>query len=173
MTTDKRRIIIFEGPDSSGKTHIAQALSKQLQIPYFKNDGEHQLALKCETGLVTRYAGPYITSFLRQVPVSVIIDRHYPSEFVYAHVKRRPYDRTVLRQLDAAFASMDAKIILCVKTQYTDYDDANQYVKQSEISAIRDRYVEFLNWTDVSTLLLNTTSENLSEQLSIITDFVR
>ena len=35
-------LIIFDGPDNSGKTTIAQALAKEIEYPYFRHRGTNK-----------------------------------------------------------------------------------------------------------------------------------
>src|SRR3954464_5618431 len=89
--------IIFDSPDGTGKTNIAQALAKELRVPYFRMGSQHDnwRARKFKEAL--EFDQTYISEFLSQTKHSVIIDRAYPSEWVYSRVYGRETNEEVLR----------------------------------------------------------------------------
>ena len=70
----KQQVIIFDGPDGCGKTNIAAALSKVLDIPVFKNQFEwDNFDLGSSNNYfinAIRYQHPYILSFLKFAPTA-------------------------------------------------------------------------------------------------------
>ena len=86
--SSSQQIIIFEGPDGCGKTNISTALSEKIRVPYFKNKDEWKFFVDNPSYFVNAltYGDPYFLSYLEQTGASVIVDRWYPSEWVYSQV---------------------------------------------------------------------------------------
>jgi len=164
-------MIIFEGPDNSGKSTIAKNYSELINIPYYKNPREREYKKSGEISLMSKYCMVWLADFIQQVPVSVILDRHYPSEWVYSQVEKREHNERLLREVDTLFAKRGAKIIICMKDSYEGYTDETTHA--SAIPQLVEMYKSFAEWTYTDTLILNTTNENLHEQLAKIDWFVR
>ena len=83
--------IAFIGPDMTGKSNIAAALSSDLNIPVFKNTSEWKTKLSGEDYFVNllKFGGPFLMDFMKQTDVDVILDRFYPCELVYAEAFNR------------------------------------------------------------------------------------
>ena len=67
-----QQIIIFIGPDKSGKTTIAKALSILLKIPYFKNPNETDV-FKTNYNSALLYEAKLMFAFLKQTNYSSAI----------------------------------------------------------------------------------------------------
>ena len=115
-----QRIVLFVGCDNTGKTTIAKRLSNELKIPYFKNSREKEIwtakTYNTLTGLA--YEQPFILQFLEQTGYSVIIDRGHLCEEAYSEVFERKTDKKLIKTVDTKFASLNARVILCVKPAY-------------------------------------------------------
>lgn len=163
-----QRVIIFEGADMVGKTEIAKALSLSLGIPYFKNENETKKFLDPKDYFVNtlKYADPYFVSFLKQTKTSVIIDRHYPSEWVYSKVFGRPTDMEALQRTDTAFAEAGAIIVFCWREKHLRKDDAFPgVIDTKKLSEIQDNYKQFCNWTKCRVIPLNVDDEDIEREL--------
>jgi thymidylate kinase len=169
---EKSKIILFEGPDQSGKSTIAKALSTLIDIPYYKNSMERNQKRRGQTKLMTEFAVPYLFNFLEQVPSACIMDRNYPSEFCYGQVEERDIDLDQIRLLDDWFTEFfDSCIIVCYKTQYPDFHDETTPVHH--LDALVQKYQEFVRWTHCPrVLLLDTTSGDQEQQLKTILEFL-
>ncbi|MAE81760.1 MAG: hypothetical protein CMB80_03410 [Flammeovirgaceae bacterium] len=170
----KQSIIIFEGPDGCGKTNISMALSKILDIPYFKNRAEWDFFendpayfKNCLT-----YGAPFLLSYLQQSQASVIEDRGHPSEWVYSRVFNRETNEKVLELVDQKYADLGAKIIVPVRSDYTGVVDQFDSVNAEKLDRIHDVYTEFLKWTACETLVINVDDENLDRELNEIMHFL-
>lgn len=167
-------IIIFEGPDSCGKSHMAQALSKATGIPYFKNHDEHRYFLKDPQYFIhaIRYVDTYFTSYLEASNASIILDRSWPSEWVYSKVMNRQTDLEVLKELDRRHSALGTKIIVPWRSDYSKINDEYAAVNDN-IHKIHDLYFKFVEeWTLCQTLLLNVDDENLERELKEIRGFI-
>lgn len=167
-------IIIFEGPDSCGKTHMAKSLSKVTGIPYFKNNDEHRYFIKDPQYFIhaIRYVDTYFTSYLETTGASIILDRSWPSEWIYSKVMNRQTDLAVLKDLDSRHSKLGTKIIIPWRSDYSKIDDDYEAVNNN-IQKIHDLYIKFAKeWTSCKTLLLNVDDENLDRELSEIRGFL-
>jgi thymidylate kinase len=170
MTNQK--IFILDGPDGCGKTNIGKELSRRLSIPYFKNQDEHRYFLKDPDYFrnAIRYVDRYFTSYLEDTGVSVILDRAWPSEFVYSQVLNRTTDFEVLRELDERHRALGTKIVIPVRSSYDnvndDYDEINKNIQK-----IHQFYMEFAAWSKCDVQVLNVDDENLDREIEEILSF--
>ena len=97
--------IAFIGPDMTGKSNIAAALSSDLNIPVFKNTSEWKTKLSGEDYFVNllKFGGPFLMDFMKQTDVDVILDRFYPCELVYAEAFNRETDTSAISWMDSNF----------------------------------------------------------------------
>ena len=171
---NKQEIIIFTGPDGSGKTTIAKKLSPIIKVPYFKNTVEkeyfkHQADINLFVNALN-YEGRFLASFLLQTAYSIILDRSYPCEYAYSRVFNRENNDAAIFMLDDIFNDLGASIIYCFKDEYSNYDD--KLVDLSKIEDIKKYYEEFLSKTVCKYLKLNTADEDLPAQINEIMGFL-
>jgi thymidylate kinase len=168
-----QRTIIFDGPDNCGKTNIGLELSKRTCIPYFKNSDEHKYFLSDPTYFVNaiRHVDTYFTSYLEQSASSVILDRAYPSEWVYSQALGRETDMEVLTSLDQRHAAMGTKIVIPIRSSYRGVSDDYEIVNQN-IQKIHDLYLEFAKWSRCEVLILNVDDEDIEREIREISEFV-
>lgn len=165
------KIVLFEGPDKSGKTSIAKALSRQIKIPYFKNRMERNQKISGQTKIMTEFAVPYLLNYIEQTGTSCIMDRNYPSEWAYGQVEQRDIDLEMIRTLDNWFAAFETYIVICYKSYYEDFHD--ETTPREHLYALVQKYHEFVHWTNCPRiLLLDTVNKDLEYQLEKITDFL-
>jgi thymidylate kinase len=172
MTT----VIILEGPDGCGKTNIANALSKKLSIPVFKSAGEWKHFEELDEGTwflnTTKYSLPYLLEFIQQTNTSVILDRAYPSEYVYGPMCGRETDFNVLKSIDTMCKQMSVKIVLLHRSFYNNVIDQFDIIDESFLNSVHNGYENFKSWTSCDVLSLNVDDENLDRELTEILDFV-
>jgi hypothetical protein len=167
----KQQIIIIEGPDMTGKTDIAYALSQSLKIPYYKDSAERVTYLNKPENFIHQLRHSHVgrVDFLNQTGVSVVLDRSWPSEWVYAPIMGRQTDWDVLTALDEEYARLGAKIILCEKSSYEDVvDDIDPSLTGDKLQQISGRYDLFGQWTQCETFKLNVDDRNLGSQIEKI-----
>lgn len=167
-------IVIFDGPDGCGKTNIATELSKLVCIPYFKNRTEWTAFEKFDDYFVNaiRYADPYFISYLEQSRASVILDRAFPSEWVYSQAFGRATDFKQLIFSDRAYAALGTRIVIPVRSSYDHVRDQFSQIDAEKLREIDKLYRAFAEWTKCKTLFLNVDSENVVEQVGQIAMFM-
>ena len=106
-------IVAFIGPDMTGKSNIAAALSEDADIPVFKNGGEWKTELDSEDYFVNllKFGGPFLMDFMKQTKPNVILDRFYPCELVYSKAFGRETDMKAVSWMDNEFSKMHGKFI--------------------------------------------------------------
>lgn len=173
--------LAFVGPDRTGKSNIAAALSKKLKdkglnVPVFKNSGEWKTDLKSEDyflGLL-QFGGPFLMDFIKQTNVDVIMDRFYPCEYAYAKAFNRQTDEKTVWWLDSEFACAGGKLIFCLKEDYSGCKD-DVYpddLPEEKLVAIDGYYREFRKLTTCESLTLFTDDKNLDAQIDKILEFI-
>lgn len=171
----KQRIIILCGPDRCGKTNIAAALQKELDIKVFKASTEHDAFLNDQDRFLMdlRYADPRICDFLRQTGVSVIFDRGFPCERVYSDFFKRKTDDQMLKKLDEQYAKMDTYIIICTRKSFDGItDDLSDKLDCGALTKISELYMNFASWTKCKCYTLYVDDEDLSREVSEIRNFL-
>jgi thymidylate kinase len=166
-----QRIIAFGGPDMCGKTQIAQALSRRINVPYFKASSEHQSFLKEQNQFLMqlRYADPRMLDFLRQTGHSAIFDRAWPCEWAYSKFFGRETDLNQLRVIDDGFAALRTLVVVCYRSSYRNIaDDLDSRIGPDQLAAIEHLYHDFAVWTSCKTMFLNVDDEDLDREVSDI-----
>lgn len=158
-------IIIFEGADRSGKSTIANALSTQLNIPYFK---VHRDKYWWDPAVNLNYLDEGITQFIEQTQISVIIDRWVPSDYMYSKLFSRDISYHKIWEIDQRFAKMNTLLVICYKDKdkhIVDIEDAD-FVNPSMYDRMLELYKEYTLQSKIKNVLfLNTSDENLQQQL--------
>ena len=164
--------IAFIGPDMTGKSNIAKALSDDLNIPVFKNTGEWKTRLSSEDYFVSllRFGGPFLMDFIKQTDVSVIMDRFYPCELVYSKAFGRSTDMDVIEWMDDQFSKVDGKFIICLKKDYRGLVDDiyPDELPTEKLVSLDKLYRDFYEYTKCDAHILYTDDLNLERQLSYI-----
>ncbi len=168
--------LAFIGPDMTGKSNIAAELSRILGVPVFKNSGEWKTELNSENYFLNllRYGGPFLMDFIKQTNTSVILDRFYPCELVYAEAFKRATDKETIHWMDKQFSEVGGKFIICLREDYTGLiDDVYPDDLPAEtLQRLDYLYRSFSDSTSCDCLILHTDDENLEEQISKILRFL-
>lgn len=141
-----QKVILFDSPDGTGKTNIAQALSFDMKLPYFRMDSQHDNWRKGKFKEALEFDQTYLSEFLWQTQYSVIIDRAYPSEWVYSRAFGRETNAEVLRMVDEKFAKMGTHIIMPLRHDYSK-NRKDEVIPNEMLPKIHDVYQEFAEWT--------------------------
>jgi len=149
----KQRVLIFEGPDRSGKTTVAKLVAEKLEIPYFKYAADKKaLSGSDMTSLMLRIADPYLVDFLKQTGHSAIIDRQFPSEWAYAQALGRDTDFEGIRQSDELFSQIPVTIVLLKRKSYEGVTDDDPRLNSERLELIKQKYEEFVKWSKCKVL---------------------
>ena len=165
-------IIIFEGVDHAGKTTIAQEFCKRNpEYDYFKVKQEQIHIEKIDPDVLKQSHLLQLNFFYelaRQVDFNVVMDRFYPSEYVYGSLFRN-IDEEKIMEFDKLFASINTSIIIVEKD-----DDKleDRLWSKEQLIAIKDRYVKFAAHCKCNILRLHTDSEDLEKQMTAISEFI-
>ncbi len=168
----KQNVIILVGTEKSGKTNIAAALSVRLNIPIFKAQVQKKFFMGDRSQFLPflRFGETTLADFLEQTGTSVILDRNFPCEIVYSEYFNRPTDHDVVRQLDEAYARMNALVVLCTRMQgyvgRVDEDDPT--LKEDQITAIDRLYKLRVPELKTRHIVLDTSDENLEREIAEI-----
>jgi thymidylate kinase len=150
-----------------GKSTIAKALSERTNVPIFKMEVSKHF---WDFLIHQRYAGEAITQMLEQTKQSVILDRSFLSDYMYATLFNRAYDLKKHFDTDERFAKMNALIVYCFKDEekfQEDKEDAD-FIKVSDYKQMMAHYETVLNETTCRFIKINTSDENLEAQLETI-----
>ncbi len=149
----EQKIVIFDSPDGTGKTNIAQGLSMELKVPYFRMQSQHENWRKGKFKEALQFDQTYLVELLRQTKYDVIIDRAYPSEWVYSQVFNRDTDMETLEQVDDAFARLGAYIVIPVRRDYSNSRE-DDLIPREMLQRLHDKYLEFAEWTRCGTTVI-------------------
>jgi thymidylate kinase len=159
-------ILIFEGPDGSGKTNIATELATRLNYQYFKNQREHKLFSE-EKFYSELYHCEMAMTFLSSVKFAgggIVMDRFTPSEWAYSYAYNRKTNPEYILSLDKRLADLGACIIYLYKENVPDnFDD--EFVTKEDITEIIDGYSDYFEKTSMQVIKLATDSEDLEAQV--------
>lgn len=161
-----QRIIIYEGPDRCGKSEQAKELSRRLGIPYFKNMDEHKYFISDPSYFLNaiRYVDTYFTSYLESTGSSVILDRAWPSEWIYSQALGRKTDFDLLRSLDERHARLGTVIVIPRRSDYAGVMDEYESINKN-IARIDELYGMFADWTKCDVVKLNVDDEDLQREM--------
>lgn len=161
-----KKLVIFVGPDMCGKTEIGKAVAKRMNLEYFKNNAEHSRFNADSFINELRHCGPLTLEFIDQINFKgdgIVLDRYTPCEWVYSKVYNRKTDEDLIWEIDQKLADRNATIVYCYKDYYKKFED--EVIKEKEIASIKKEYENYFNQSAVKVIKLNTTSEDLNQQL--------
>lgn len=166
-------IIIFEGVDNCGKTNISQALVERA-LPthkYFKVKQERIHVEKVDPAILKEAHMLQLNFFYelaRQADINVVMDRFYPSEYVYGSIFRE-VDIDAIMEFDKLYAELGTKIIILVKED--DKLEDELWTKE-QLLMVKRRYEDFAANTACEVLVLHTDDEDLDAQIATISEFL-
>lgn len=178
--TSEQKIVMICGPDMTGKTQIAQELSRRTGLPYFKATSEHTSFLSSRVSKndqflnQLRFADPRVLDLLRQTGHSVIFDRAYPCEYSYSKVLGRETDMKMLHHVDEEWANIGARVVLCHRSSYVGIeDDLDPTINAEVLQKLHDEYFTFASWTKTKLLKLNVDDEDLEREMREVLAFIK
>jgi hypothetical protein len=165
-----QKIVIFDGPDGTGKTNIAVELAGKLCLPYFKFSGEPDFWRKGQFKTALQFDQPFAQQFLKQTKYSVVWDRAYPAEWCYSRVFKRETDEALIGRLDALYAGMGAWIVVPLRTSYGK-NRKDEFVPQEKLIELHEAYNDFCdNFTRCNTIriFVDTFQDNLDREINCL-----
>lgn len=172
----QQNIVAFGGPDRCGKTEISSELAKIMGVPRFKASDEHDTYLNHQDKFIQqlRYSDTRMVDFLMQTGYSVILDRAWCCEYAYSQVLDRETDMDMLRLVDSSMAAMNAKVIICYRSDYIGIvDDLDPTIESHRLNELHDAYFEFAKWTKCKTYKLCVDDENLQREINEVLEFLK
>lgn len=162
-------IIVFDGPDRCGKTEMAKRMSELVDIPYFKMETERENWNKGRFKDCLEIDQPYILSFLKQTGHSAIIDRAWPSEYVYSKVYKRETNYNMIVRIDKGFADLGTIVISPYRANMATAED-DDLITRDKYEQIKNMYQEFLGWTECSSITfpVDLLGEDLDREMAAI-----
>lgn len=136
----------MEGADGVGKTEIGKHLSGIYGIPYFRMPTQHENWRKGKFKEALEFDQTYLMQLLMQTGHSMIIDRAWPSEWVYSQVYKRETNHRLLEELDYHWSSMGVWIIIPLRRSF-DGAREDEVVRRDWLPGIQEKYLEFAEWT--------------------------
>lgn len=118
-------------------------------------------------------ADPRIADVIHQTKASIIFDRSWPCEWVYSKVFDRETSIDTIKFLEMMYASMDVRVIICVRSTYEGKaDDLDDRIDSKTLQKIHDTYMEFASWTRCKHFILNVDDEDLNREVNDIMAFL-
>lgn len=169
---ERGQLVIVDGPDMCGKTQVARAMASRFGLTYFKNTRERaEFGQKNDYFINTlRYGLTYMLDYLRQSDASVVFDRCYPTEWVYARAFGRETDEACLRWCDEEFARLGGKVIVLRRRDYDGIvDDTHPHlVDTARLKQLDALYVQFAGWSKAPVYYVEVDDEDLDRELADI-----
>lgn len=163
-----QNIIILEGGDCTGKSEIARELKRIFGFETYRPTRQDVMRQGTQIEKIKNQIleGIALVDILSQSRHSLVFDRYYPSEWVYSKVFQRPQHLEELTKVDEAFASIGAKIVICFKTNFSNYSD--DIIPIEKCLEINKTYIDFSLWTRCFTSMLDTTAVDLNLEIAHI-----
>lgn len=148
----KRRVIILEGVDKTGKSTISEKLLKKVPGAILIKQNRKELS-----NLKQIFLEMCLT--LEKLPGDgpIILDRFYPSQMVYS-ILRNEEDITDkfyynIEEFMLNHKELEFEIVYCTADNSTlekrFIKDKEEYIKQDQINLLKTRYEHFLNKTQL------------------------
>ena len=103
-------LFVFEGVDGTGKTTIAKEVSKMTNIPYYNCFHDNHRAFVYDgllRGVDESYADFVLVDLVRETGMNIILDRSYPSGWVYTQAAPLLYQPPMDRMVSSAYPGCD------------------------------------------------------------------
>ncbi len=172
----KPTVFIVEGCDLSGKSTLTNALIKEFPGIMMKITARPQSKDRGQIITLKKYYHSvldYINRFYQSK--TIVLDRFFPSEMVYSKVKRgyEGFADEDYKDMEKVLNHRNHILIYCDPGKETIFERlkarGDDYINESDISALLDRYEKFFKYTTLKKLRLDTKKsvETLIEEIKI------
>jgi len=173
-------IVLVVGVDMCGKTNIAKALAKSLNVPYFKASSERTSFANDQSRFINdiRWADSARLDMLTQVMLQgyisgMVFDRGHACQWVYSRMFERERDDDAVWKIDEQLANLSAVIVIPYRTTYDGIvDDIDSTLRGEKLVKLGTLYDDFASLTKCPVLKLNVDDEDLNRELNDINDFL-
>ena len=150
-------IFIFGGPDRCGKTTVAKALAKMLNIPYFKPTNQQWFAMNDPGAFAkqTEWGEPKMLDFIVQTGISVVIDRGFPCDWAYSKVLERDTAWQTIYALDDEYARLGATFVVMLRDTYNNVDEEWKKMTPEVLKELDHEYRNFAAMTKMNSLIIS------------------
>lgn len=159
-----KQIVILEGHDMVGKSAIGNALENELNASLIKMEKPW----KHDQMIELLYGAENLCQMAQQLDCNLIFDRFHPSEYAYSKVFNRMTSQEQIKRIDDRMAEMNALIVVCYKDESAYQFDPDDKLDIAKYTPLIEAYREYATITKCKVLFLNTSDENLENQLATI-----
>jgi thymidylate kinase len=153
-------IVIVEGADGSGKTTLCKALHAALDVPIYKPtrtpmDG----TLTVRESQAADWAAIHMAQVLiDSTGTDLILDRSFPSEWVYGQVYGRTIDDMQVQNLDSIVADRGFGVLLRYDDPEVAFSRADAHIAtMTRMLQLMRAYDEYVDRSSMSWLVLDAT----------------
>lgn len=170
---DYRRLIVFVGHDNSGKSSIIRELVKYVDFQSLKLDLDlnksSRSVSKDDLRLQRAVSYDVQLQFLEKLDnLNLIFDRGHPCEYAYAKTFDRLFDEEQVFYFDSRCKKLNCLIVYCYKDKEFYQDDDEDKITGDKYDSLKKYYEEFLEKTSCNVLKLNTSDQNVKNQIDQI-----
>lgn len=155
--------LVFESPDKTGKTTLAQMLADYLNIAYLKLNNINVIEdteIKNGVSISTHSQLETITQLHEKgVIKDVVLDRFHGSEFVYSNLFQRTYDISYLTAIEERLSKHNDVILIRCRTAFPKLKERwknEKLLDEGMIGALNFQYNEFYKQTKLPFIEIDT-----------------
>lgn len=141
-------IIVLEGVDGTGKTHLARELAGRLGAKQWKSPFTHAelYASGHMTPMASKYMDASVLKALECAENDVIVDRFFPSGYAYDKAFGREFDEDFMWQMDGELAVMSH---LCVLLSFRNASHFMEVRDGRDNGREKDKFVDEETWEKI------------------------
>jgi len=162
-------LIIMDGCDNTGKSSIAQALSKAIGCPYLKFSNVSKDNINKDIlSKININSSIYGLSILNSLGnPNIIIDRQYPSEYAYGKIFRNTTFQDI-GFIDSYLSENFKQHLIIITEKSINTQKENDFVLCEHYDKLKEAYRDFAKRTSAKCIILDTTDQDLYRQLEKI-----
>jgi dCMP deaminase len=146
-------IILVEGADYTGKSTLCAQLSQRLNMPVFK-PGESPL-LGQEVAQ-SQAQDSIMMDLIEQVPMDLILDRFFPSEFAYGLAYDRVFDKELIKEFDMRMLFLDVVPVMLLHGKDIPFErDQDGLCDREKIVKVNEAYSKYAHDSNSNWLVLD------------------